>query len=96
MDRSGSLTLRGNLGAIRTIWIGVAPLQLGGIRGKKSTPSIGWEVPVKSRRSASGSCTEHADVIRSRRSGNGMLFSFCMVEYIMTYDWDFLFNGELY
>jgi hypothetical protein len=36
----------------------VAPLRLGGLRGKKSTPSIGWEVPVKSRRSASGSCTE--------------------------------------
>jgi hypothetical protein len=26
----------------------VAPLWLGGLRGKKSTPSIGWEVPVKS------------------------------------------------
>jgi hypothetical protein len=26
----------------------VAPLRLRGIRGKKSTPSIGWEVPVKS------------------------------------------------
>jgi hypothetical protein len=38
----------------------VAPLQLGGLRGKKSTPSIGWEVPVKSHRSASGSCTERA------------------------------------
>jgi hypothetical protein len=25
----------------------VTPLRLGGIRGKKSTPSIGWEVPVK-------------------------------------------------
>jgi hypothetical protein len=25
----------------------VAPLRLGGLRGKKSTPSIGWEVPVK-------------------------------------------------
>jgi hypothetical protein len=36
----------------------VAPLRLGGLRGKKSTPSIGWEVPVKSHRSASGSCTE--------------------------------------
>jgi hypothetical protein len=24
----------------------VAPLRLGGLRGKKSTPSIGWEVPV--------------------------------------------------
>jgi hypothetical protein len=29
----------------------VAPLRLGGLRGKKSTPSIGWEVPVKSHRS---------------------------------------------
>jgi hypothetical protein len=26
----------------------LAPLWLGGLRGKKSTPSIGWEVPVKS------------------------------------------------
>jgi hypothetical protein len=26
----------------------VTPLRLVGIRGKKSTPSIGWEVPVKS------------------------------------------------
>jgi hypothetical protein len=24
----------------------VAPLRLGGLRGKKSTPSVGWEVPV--------------------------------------------------
>jgi hypothetical protein len=32
----------------------VAPLRLGGLRGKKSTPSIGWEVPVKSQRLASG------------------------------------------
>jgi hypothetical protein len=32
----------------------VAPLRLGGLRGKKSTPSVGWEVPVKSQRLASG------------------------------------------
>jgi hypothetical protein len=38
----------------------VAPLRLGGLRGKKSTPSIGWEVPVKSHRSTSGSCMERA------------------------------------
>jgi hypothetical protein len=31
----------------------VAPLRLGGLRGKKSTPSVGWEVPVSSSRSAS-------------------------------------------
>jgi hypothetical protein len=36
----------------------VAPLRLGGLRGKQSTPSVGWEVPVRSRRSASGSGTE--------------------------------------
>jgi hypothetical protein len=36
----------------------VAPLRLGGLRGKQSTPSIGWEVPVRSRRSASRSGTE--------------------------------------
>jgi hypothetical protein len=36
----------------------VAPLRLGGLRGKKSTPSIGWEVPVKSHRSTSESCME--------------------------------------
>jgi hypothetical protein len=34
------------------------PFVAGGLRGKKSTPSIGWEVLVKSRRSASGSCME--------------------------------------
>jgi hypothetical protein len=27
----------------------VAPLWLGGLGGKKSTPSIGWEVPVRSQ-----------------------------------------------
>jgi hypothetical protein len=36
----------------------VAPLRLGGLRGKQSTPSVGWEVPVRSRRWASGSGTE--------------------------------------
>jgi hypothetical protein len=36
----------------------MAPLQLGGLRGKKSTPSFGWEVPVKSHRSESGSYME--------------------------------------
>jgi hypothetical protein len=52
----------------------VAPLWLGGLRGKQSTPSVGWEVPVRSRRSASESGTERADVTQSRRSGNGMFF----------------------
>jgi hypothetical protein len=38
----------------------MAPFWLGGIRGKKSTPSVGWEVPVKSHRSTSESCMECA------------------------------------
>jgi hypothetical protein len=38
----------------------VAPFRLGGLRGKKSTPSIGWEVLVKSHRSTSGSSMERA------------------------------------
>jgi hypothetical protein len=58
-ERSGSSALQARLGASRNLWIVcVAPLRLGGLRGKKSTPSIGWEVPVKSRWSASGSCTK--------------------------------------
>jgi hypothetical protein len=36
----------------------VAPLQLGGLKGKKSTPSIGWEVSVRSQRLESGSWIE--------------------------------------
>ena len=36
----------------------VAPLRLEGLRGKKSTPSIGWEVPVRSQQLASMSGTE--------------------------------------
>jgi hypothetical protein len=50
----------------------VAPLQLGGLRGKKSTPSVGWEVPVRSHRwkagdgwSASGTTTsEHSHLAK--------------------------------
>jgi hypothetical protein len=42
LRESGGSTLRGKLGA-RGFWlcVCVAPLRLGGIRGKKSTPSIG-------------------------------------------------------
>jgi hypothetical protein len=36
----------------------VAHLRLEGLRGKKSTPRIGWEVPVRSHRLASRSWTE--------------------------------------
>jgi hypothetical protein len=37
----------------------VARLQLEVLRGKKSTPNIGWEVPMKSQRLASRSRMEH-------------------------------------
>jgi hypothetical protein len=58
-ERSGSSALRGEMGARQDLWIVcVAPLCLGGLRGKNITPSIGWEVPVKSQWSVNGSCTE--------------------------------------
>jgi hypothetical protein len=34
----------------------MAPLWLGGLSGEKSTPSIGWEVLVKSHRLERGRC----------------------------------------
>jgi hypothetical protein len=37
----------------------VAPLRLGGLKGKKSTPSVGWEVPVTSQQLARRTWTEH-------------------------------------
>jgi hypothetical protein len=42
----------------------VAPLRLGGLRGKQSTPSVGWEVPVIILGSASRNDTE-----REKRHG---------------------------
>jgi hypothetical protein len=59
LRQSGGSTLRGKL--IDSIYSSVcmAPLRLVGLRGKKSTPSIGWEVPVKSQRLASGRSKEH-------------------------------------
>jgi hypothetical protein len=55
----------------------VAPLWLGGLRGKKkSTPSIGWEVPVKSRRSTSGNCMEHG---MSFRAGEQAMIRFLLL-----------------
>jgi hypothetical protein len=63
------------------LWIVyVAPLWLGGLRGKKSTPSIDWEVPVKSHRSTSGSFTERAG--HQLRMGDWEMIHFlyfCMV-----------------
>ena len=55
----------------------VAPLRLEGIRGEKSTPSIGWEVPVKSHRSTRGRCTERAGKqLRAGYLGYGKLHLF--------------------
>ena len=67
----------------------VAPLQLGGIRGKKSTPSIGWEVQVKSHRSASGSCPEHAGCqLRVGDQETLCFLHFCMVDCCRIYALD--------
>jgi hypothetical protein len=38
----------------------VAPLQLEGLMGKKSTPSIGWEVPVRSHQLERGRWIDNA------------------------------------
>jgi hypothetical protein len=47
-ERVEALPCEESLGAIVVGFLCVAPLRLGGLRGKKSTPSISWEVPVKS------------------------------------------------
>ena len=66
----------------------VAPLQLGGLRGKQSTPSVGWEVPMKSHQSESRSCTKRAG--HQLRAGDWATIHFlyfCMVDGL--YDYDF-------
>jgi hypothetical protein len=56
LERSDRSALRGDLGARRNLWlVCMAPLWLEGLRGKKSTPRIGWEVLVRSRQLVSGS-----------------------------------------
>ena len=55
---SGSLTLRGEMGASFLWFVGMTPLWLGGLKGKESTPSIGKEVPVRSQQLASKSWTK--------------------------------------
>jgi hypothetical protein len=58
----------------------VAPLWLGGLRGKKSTPSVGWEVPVRSHRLASGSWMERVwdNDFRAFTFGYGMHVYICI------------------
>jgi hypothetical protein len=45
---SGGSILGGNLGAKVFLVVCVIHLQFMGLRGKNSTSSVGWEVPVKS------------------------------------------------
>jgi hypothetical protein len=45
---SGSSTLRGELGASILWYCVCGPFAAQGAQGKKSTPSVGWEVPVRS------------------------------------------------
>jgi hypothetical protein len=45
VKRVEALPCEESLEAIVFWFLCLAPLRLGGIRGKKSTPSIGWEVP---------------------------------------------------
>jgi hypothetical protein len=87
-ERSGCSALRGKLGARRNLWIVcVAPLWHGGLRGKKSTPNLGWEVPVKSQRSTSSSHMERVDATQSGGSGNGTPFYNRCCRF---YDWIYI------
>jgi hypothetical protein len=53
--------------ARHTIWIVCGPFAAWGAKGEARVPlAIGWEVPVRSRRSASKSGMERADIIRGR------------------------------
>ena len=59
----------------------VAPLRLEGIRGKKSTPSIGWEVPVKSHRSTRKSCMKRVGhQLRIGDQATIIFVYFCMID----------------
>jgi hypothetical protein len=55
LRESGGSNLQEKLGArgFLVSCVCVSPLWLGGLKGKKSTPSIGWEVLVKSQQLAS-------------------------------------------
>jgi hypothetical protein len=70
----------------------MAPLWLRGLRGKKSTPSIGWEVPVKSHRSTSGSCMKRMGQLRAGEQETIHFLYFCMVDCSRIYAWICMFN----
>jgi hypothetical protein len=50
---------------------------------------------VKSHQLARGSCTERVDNTQSRQSGNGMIYSLCMIYCNRTYDFICVFNEEV-
>jgi hypothetical protein len=65
----------------------VAPLRLGGLRGKKSTPSVGWEVPVswwlsasRSRSSLEQEQQEHPNIVEGVKAQvcNSLVFYLAM------------------
>ena len=63
----------------------MAPLRFGGLRGKKSTPSVGWEVPVKSHRLESESDMERmGQQLREDNLGYGTLI-FIMHSRLLLY-----------
>jgi hypothetical protein len=73
--KSGSLALQGEMGASEFYGlVCVAPLRLRGLKGKKSTHNVGWEVPVKSHRLTRKSSTERAgQQLRASDLGYGTL-----------------------
>jgi hypothetical protein len=56
----------------------LGPFAARGIRGKKSTPSIGWEVPVRSQRLAS------KELDRAQARDNDLRFFFHLVTIHMS------------
>jgi hypothetical protein len=80
---SGSSTLRGELGAILfSGFVCVAPLRLGGLKGEKSTPSVGWEVLLRSHGLASRSWTKNKRGIASLKSSTFVTVSMCKIALV--------------
>jgi hypothetical protein len=70
----------------------MAPLRLEELRGKKSTPSDGLEVPVKSHWLESGSSTERVgQQLRAGNLGYGMLPLFLHGRLLVHYTLLFLY-----
>ena len=67
----------------------VAPLRLGGIMGKKSTPSVGWEVPVRSCRLA-GRSEEDRQQLKIINKSNRQLWYACVTHYFSHLDKDYI------